>query len=1133
MQLDPQALLRYWRSSLADAELSEPEQKLPGVELSMEDLRRGRLPPEEADVLVRAGGKLSSQPSQLSDFDDPEPEFLRVLIAPLSLVRTFDRGQRSDPWKYTPLWFGATLESGGTLTGDPSLGAWMVRRYLEPIGSVGPILGALADADHFLSREDAPESPDWQEHLDFAEGLFHAVTGMSFDDFELPEFTVRKSRVIPADLVKGAGQRLLTLYDRLLEAPALNPVVSSLARRTEARLAAPPDELAQPGHRRHLGQMTDAFALAPSQRQSLHAVLELEDFEIAAIEGPPGTGKTTLLRSVVAAGWVESAIAGGEPPVVHACSNNNQAVTNILDSFDAAATGTGDVWAHRWLPNVGSYGLYLPSYQAFKKRSRQLAKYQCAQPGSPWTGFPETMEQDDYVAQAEAAYLRSARIALPESSAPDVDRAVEAIHQELHQLTAELEGLLDLAARAVEAPLFSERPWPSGDEVYRAASARTDELYALRREVLDRAENIPILDELLAFLSFFRRRRDRRLARPFLDRDLEPPHFPRQALLDSLNADLRARLAPYEAYLELVRRVVALALESGEDEATIESVRAEPKKVIELLDRTLRYRLFQVAGRYWEGRWLLDMRQLLETPGELRRQNPVTCRRRLQRLAKITPIMVSTFYLAPKIFEYYDGQKGQPMPLEQGIDLLIVDEAGQVAPEVGAPVFALARRAVVVGDVHQIEPIWGVTPPIDHANLVQAGFDPERWHEEGFENFRSDRGSVMQVAQKRTRWSAEEKREGLFLSEHRRSVPKIIAYCNELVYRNRLVPKRQAPEGLPLPSLGWAHVHHRSERRGSSRFNPGQARALAEWLRDRAPELRDHYRVTLGEIVGIITPFAAQRAALKEELRRAGLADAGIEVGTVHTFQGAERPVMLFSSVYSRDDGGSYFYDVGPNMLNVAVSRARDAFIVFGDMTTFDPRLTSRPSGLLAKHLFASPENEITDVISAQELLSRGQAGTAKVEHLVTLEDHRQALAEAFVESRERVLVVSPYLSPYAIEADDVGTLVRRARERGVEVVVAYGRDLKSNPENTAEAIERLRNSGAEVVAMERIHNKTLAVDTRWLAEGSFNWLSAVRDESDRFSRQEASLRCGRPAAEEFIQQAWQAIRGAAETSGR
>ncbi|WP_312025040.1 AAA domain-containing protein [Listeria booriae] len=48
----------------------------------------------------------------------------------------------------------------------------------------------------------------------------------------------------------------------------------------------------------------------------------------------------------------------------------------------------------------------------------------------------------------------------------------------------------------------------------------------------------------------------------------------------------------------------------------------------------------------------------------------------------------------------------------------------------------------------------------------------------------------------------------------------------------------------------------------------------------------------------------------------------------VHPFQGAERKVIIFSSVYGSEDG-CYFIDAGPSMMNVAMSRAKAYFFVF------------------------------------------------------------------------------------------------------------------------------------------------------------------------------------------------------------
>ena len=53
------------------------------------------------------------------------------------------------------------------------------------------------------------------------------------------------------------------------------------------------------------------------------------------------------------------------------------------------------------------------------------------------------------------------------------------------------------------------------------------------------------------------------------------------------------------------------------------------------------------------------------------------------------------------------------------IDLLIVDEAGQVSTEIAACSFALAKKAIVVGDEYQIAPVWGIETALDKSLAIQ------------------------------------------------------------------------------------------------------------------------------------------------------------------------------------------------------------------------------------------------------------------------------------------------------------------------------------------------------------------------------------------------------------------------------
>ena len=109
---------------------------------------------------------------------------------------------------------------------------------------------------------------------------------------------------------------------------------------------------------------------------------------------------------------------------------------------------------------------------------------------------------------------------------------------------------------------------------------------------------------------------------------------------------------------------------------------------------------------------------------------------------------------------------------------------------------------------------------------------------------------------------------------------------------------------------------------------------------------------TIEDMVGIITPFVGQKNSLKAALGKAGFDVTQMKLGTVHALQGGERLIILFSMVYGQGDSGTMFFDRDnkPNMLNVAVSRAQDNFIVFANTKILDKKAKT-PSGILANHL--------------------------------------------------------------------------------------------------------------------------------------------------------------------------------------
>ncbi|MDN3709312.1 hypothetical protein QW060_20050 [Myroides ceti] len=99
---------------------------------------------------------------------------------------------------------------------------------------------------------------------------------------------------------------------------------------------------------------------SPSHRENRFTISKPYKRRSTSRKWPPGTGKTTLLQSIVANEVVQSAVKGHDPAVIVACSTNNQAVTNIIDSFFSVTQKPGLLY-ERWLPNLKGFGLYLPA----------------------------------------------------------------------------------------------------------------------------------------------------------------------------------------------------------------------------------------------------------------------------------------------------------------------------------------------------------------------------------------------------------------------------------------------------------------------------------------------------------------------------------------------------------------------------------------------------------------------------------------------------------------------------------------------------------------------------------------------------------------------------------------------------
>ena len=345
---------KYWRNSLADAELG-----------------RGRFQTKEAGGFLRlaeqevATGHVSN--AAIEKCFHGEGDVVRtveVVIRPKVYLFRVEHGEQRRsgvPEIVTPIVTRAFLSRDGRLY--PSSHTVVPRDILEPLERGSFVIGTVADQDEFLTKnaariivwgeEDQSTESDfknqWSRYLAACEHLFEHV-GQGWptaeDRFEMAEY----GYLIKEGSTKGTRRHIIPLYDHIRDNNPSAPLFDRYARVGNSDIE--PCLPANAGFSARLGHPSDNFPLAQAQRDSLAHLLVAEAGEILAVNGPPGTGKTTLLLSVVASLWAKAALKGGEPPVILAASTNNQAVTNIIDAFGKDfSKGTGE-FAGRWLPDI-------------------------------------------------------------------------------------------------------------------------------------------------------------------------------------------------------------------------------------------------------------------------------------------------------------------------------------------------------------------------------------------------------------------------------------------------------------------------------------------------------------------------------------------------------------------------------------------------------------------------------------------------------------------------------------------------------------------------------------------------------------------------------------------------------------
>lgn len=290
----------------------------------------------------------------------------------------------------------------------------------------------------------------------------------------------------------------------------------------------------------------------------------------------------------------------------------------------------------------------------------------------------------------------------------------------------------------------------------------------------------------------------------------------------------------------------------------------------------------------------------------------------------VVPVVSSTFASIQSMF----AQLGPG-----SIPWLFIDEAGQAVPQAAAGAIWRCKRAVVVGDPFQIEPVVTIPDTVikelgNNFDLTSEQIDIEL--------------SVQSMADRINKygWPMNETWVGSPLRVHRRCIDPMFSIANHIAYADMMYNSTRP--GSTKLKMKTAFISVVGRVKGNRHFVSAQGEIVKKIILD---EIK--YQKELPDLF-VISPFSEIPLELKKMLKEPLLEAVAVlpqkkdkqeidkwlngHIGTVHTFQGKQAEgVILCLGLDSTKEGAAVWASSKPNLLNVALTRAKLCFVAVGD----------------------------------------------------------------------------------------------------------------------------------------------------------------------------------------------------------
>ncbi|AEA00965.1 DEAD/DEAH box helicase [Aerococcus sp. Group 1] len=686
-----------------------------------------------------------------------------------------------------------------------------------------------------------------------------------------------------------------------------------------------------------MGRFLGKYSLSLMQQVSVNLLtrMDQEDLAIQSVNGPPGTGKTTLLQDVVADIIVQQArsICRGQSlektveydpgrrmdklsqdltkKGIMVVSSNNGAVQNIVNE-----------WIQVDKVEVDEY----------KEKLKDLNYYtEIANEGKSSPEFWGLLSSEGgKFANIKAMLDKVSQVADALSEQKDDRRAYQDFNQAYQDLKAEQE-LIQKAAESYLAYKKTVRQLAQLEkqENPQLLAQLDQETTQYQKLVKDQADLIKRKEADYHSLinRLFLRKKYRQAEHDLAH--LRPEYESNAVKLQDLEAKKQSLKAIDKAITKLKT-----------DKTNYEKSQAYGKLVnpLDVYDHADNYRELQKASPWFDEAYrrkqtnlfILALRVrkqfLKENQGNLKAAVEIW-RGRYKKYRKNSEAKKAAWYwinmaipVISSTFASFSRMMSDMWVDELGY--VICDEAGQATPQSALGALFRCHKFIAVGDPKQIKPVL----PIENAILTEVS----DWYQVSARDYLSDNSSVQVLADQASQYGYSSNKHdpdawiGIPLWVHRRCADPMFSISNAIAYDNMMV----------LPD----------DNQGLGQWLDVKGKAVNKYVKEQGQRLKEEIQNKLdvegvdSKQIYVISPFknvANQLIALlrQREVEFARFANGKCtNIGTVHTFQGKEADIVYLVMGCDENSKGAASWAVSePNIINVAATRAKKKFYIIGD----------------------------------------------------------------------------------------------------------------------------------------------------------------------------------------------------------